>query len=69
MNMEKIKVKDAKIRLQLLIDELSKIDENVDFMVELDDNCGGSYIDDITKFKLNTKFVESQGKVWLNNME
>ena len=67
--MAKIKVKYAKIKLQSLIDELSKVDENVDFLVELDDNCGGWYIDDITKFKLNMKFVESQGKVWLTNME
>ena len=41
----------------------------LDFMVELDDNCGGCYIDDITKFNFNMKYVESQGNVWLINME
>ena len=66
--MVKIKVKDAKAKLQSLINELNKIDENVDFIVELDDNYGGSYIDDITKFKLNTKYVASHGEVWLDNM-
>ena len=63
---QKILVKDAKAKLQSLLDELNSIDENASFNVELDDNCGGSYLDDITKWSLNKKYVYL-GEVWLSN--
>lgn len=62
----KILVKDAKAKLQSLLDELNKIDENASFNVELDDNCGGSYVDDITKWTLNKKYLFNN-EVWLTN--
>ena len=62
----KILVKDAKAKLQSLLDELNEIDENATFNVELDDNYGGSYIDDITKWQLNKKYLFNN-EVWLTN--
>ena len=63
---EKILVKDAKAKLQSLLDELNEIDENATFNVELDDNCGGSYVDDITKWTISKKFL-FKNEVWLFN--
>ena len=62
----KILVKDAKAKLQSLLDELNDIDENTAFNVELDDNCGGSYVDDITKWTLNKAHLFNN-EVWLTN--
>ncbi len=62
----KILVKDAKVKLQSLLDELNEIDENATFNVELDDNSGGSYVDDITKWRLSKKYLFNN-EVWLFN--
>lgn len=62
----KILVKDAKAKLQSLLDELNEIDENTTFNVELDDNSGGSYVDDIAKWRLSKKYLFNN-EVWLFN--
>jgi hypothetical protein len=62
----KILVKDAKAKLQSLLNELNEIDDNATFNVELDDNCGGSYVDDITKWRLSKKYLFNN-EVWLFN--
>lgn len=49
---QKILVKDAKAKLQSLIKKLDAFDENKEFVVEIDDNCGGSYLGgDIDKWE------------------
>lgn len=63
----KITVKDAKAKLQSLLDELNKIDENADFVFELDDSCGGSYCEDINKLSLIDYTKSIEGNVWLGN--
>ena len=63
---KKILVKDAKAKLQSLLDELDEIDGNATFNVELDDNCGGTYIDDITQWTLNKQHLFNN-EVWLTN--
>lgn len=62
-------VKDAKAKLSSIIEELNKLDDDTKFLVELDDNCGGSYVDDLNKFTLNTKYSASHGEVWLTNIQ
>jgi hypothetical protein len=64
---QKIKVKDAKAKLQSLLDELNKIDENADFVMEVDDCCGGSYYSDINNWSLIDYTKSIEGNVWLGN--
>ena len=64
---QKITVKDAKAKLQSLLNELNKIDENADFVFELDDSCGGSYYEDINKLSLIDYTKSIEGNVWLGN--
>lgn len=64
---QKFTVKDAKAKLQSLLDELNKIDENAAFVFELDDSCGGSYFEDINKLSLIDYTKSIEGNVWLGN--
>ena len=60
---QKMKVKDAKAKLQSLIDKLSTFDESKEFVMEIDDNCGGSYLGgDIDKWQ---SWVSNSGEVFL----
>ena len=60
---QKISVKDAKASLLSLIDKLNAFDENKEFVMEIDDNCGGSYRGgDIDKWQ---SWVSNSGEVVL----
>lgn len=59
-----ITVKDAKAKLLAIVEELNKFDDNAKFCVELDDNCGGSYVDDMSNWNVN---VNAVGECWLSN--
>ena len=45
-------VKDAKSKLAEWLEELNNYDENTSFLINLDDNHGGSYYADIDEFEL-----------------
>ncbi len=57
-------VKDAKTKLMAIIEELNKFDDDTKFLVELDDNCGGSYVDDLSNWNVHANAV---GECWLSN--
>ena len=57
-------VKDAKAKLSSIIEELNKLDDDTKFLVELDDNCGGSYVDDLSNWNVH---VNAVGECWLSN--
>ena len=47
-----------------IIEELNKFDDDTKFLIELDDNCGGSYVDDMSKWNVHMNLV---GECWLSN--
>lgn len=57
-------VKDAKTKLMAIIEELNKFDDDTKFLIELDDNFGGSYVDDMSKWNVHMNLV---GECWLSN--
>ena len=57
-------VKDAKIKLMTIIEELDKFNDDTKFFIELNDNCGGSYVDDMSKWNVHMNLV---GECWLSN--
>lgn len=57
-------VKDAKAKLSAIIEELNKLDDDTKFLVEMDDNCGGSYVDDMSNWNVR---VNAVGECWLSN--
>lgn len=58
----KITVKEAKEKLQRIIDKLNTFDDNQPFAVDIADNCGGSYIE----MDINWDVVETDNYVWLS---
>jgi len=58
-------VKDAKEKLNALLEKLDGYDENNAFGIELDDNDGcGCYTENIDNFNIS---VSIDGIVWLSN--
>lgn len=58
-------VKDAKTKLMAIIEELNKFDDDTKFSVELDDNCGGSYVDNMSDWNVHANLA---GECWLRNI-
>lgn len=60
-----MKVIETKQQLRNLISQLDMFDDNDECMLELDDNCGGSYTDDFNSFSIQ------KGKdnvIWVDNL-
>jgi hypothetical protein len=47
-------VKDAKAKLQNLIDSLNIYNDDADFVIDIYDNCGGYYTSDFDDWCLDT---------------
>lgn len=62
--MATITVKEAKAKLNALLEKLNGYDENNAFNIELDDNDGGCYTENIDNFNIS---VSIDGIVWLSN--
>ena len=62
--MATITVKEAKAKLNALLEKLNGYDEGNAFDIELDDNDGGCYTENIDNFNV---FVSADGTVWLSN--
>lgn len=60
-------VRDAKCRLTALLEKLNRFKDDDIFVVELDDNCGGSYIADIETFDVGRGAGTQNDKIWLTN--
>ena len=63
-NMATITVKEAKEKLNALLEKLNGYDKNNEFAIELDDNNGGCYTENIDNFNVS---VSADGIVWLSN--
>ena len=46
-------IKDLKDRLNVLLCRLNDFEDTDEVIIELDDNCGGSYVSDINDFSVN----------------
>lgn len=60
-----MKISDVKQQFKNLISQLDTFDDNDECMLELDDNCGGSYIDDLNSFAIQ-KGIDNI--VYINNL-
>jgi hypothetical protein len=60
-------VKDAKTKLAEWLEELNNYDENTSFLINLDDNDGGSYYADIDEFELHKGWCAYGPQVELTN--
>lgn len=58
----RITVKEAKEKLQRIIDKLNTFDDNKPFAVDIADNYGGSYIET----DINWDVGETDNNVWLS---
>lgn len=50
-----ITVKDAKLILSNLINKLECYDDNAEFLIEIYDNFGGTYLGDISRWTISTR--------------
>ena len=62
--MATITVKEAKVKLNALLEKLNDYDEDNKFSIELDDNDGGCYTENIDNFNIS---VSVDGIVYLSN--
>jgi hypothetical protein len=62
--MATITVKEAKAKLNALLEKLNDYDEDNAFGIELDDNDGGCYTENIDTFNIS---VSVDGIVYLSN--
>lgn len=46
-------IKDLKDRLNVLLCRLNDFEDTDEVIIELDDNCGGSYVSDINDFSID----------------
>ena len=60
-------VEETISKLENLIGQLKEFDKGMGVYIELDDNCGGSYVSDIEDFKISTTQIY-KGEVWISNL-